>query len=191
MADPAMTMPIAVPDTGIDPATYYTQFADNLDATYTEASGLLISVADDPTLARLYAPIKSAMRFAPAGTEINGTALATDSLLLATWPTTFPAAKTALGASAPAQLRFENVDAAEVRAAVTPIYQAIGKGAEALDAFLAGNGALRVQAGDVVGLPATDAGAPPTTPRQMRLLAYDGAGVELNAVQFLSDLATH
>ena len=191
MAAPEMSMPVAVLPTGADPATFFATFAGNLAAFWSPTNGLLISVAAAPDIARLHAPIKAAIKFAPAGFSVGNIVVARNTLFLQTWPMTYLSAKEAIGTSAPAEIRIENVDALAVRAAVSPLFTAIGRSDAAVDIFMAGKGLLKVEAGATIGAAAPDPAAPAATPNRVKIQLFDGSGFELNPVQFLSDVATH
>jgi hypothetical protein len=192
MPDTALSMPVAVVPVGDDPATFYAGFAGKMTPSWSPSDGLIVWAAAEIDIARLHAPTKAAMRFAPAGTSVGGAPLASDSLLLQTWPTTYVDIKNAIKASVPSEIRFENVAAATVRNSVTPLFTAIGRSSVAVDAFMAGDGLLRVTAGTAIGAAAPAAGAPSAAvPNRVKILMFDGFGASLNALQFFSNAADH
>jgi len=176
---------------GEDPGTFYGGFAGKLTPSWTPAEGLVIWVAADSNIARLYAPIKSAMRFAPTGTSWGEVQLGADSLILNTWPTAYVSLKDALASAIPAQICLENVDPAEVLKAVKPLFIAMGRTEAAADAFMLGNGLLKVAAGTPLGAAAPMANGPAAaTPNRVKITMTDGQGNSLNPLQFLDQVAT-
>ena len=191
MSNPELSMPLAVPPPGVDRIAFYATFSGKLVSEWTPATGLLISVDPLPDIARLHAPIKAAMKFVKAGIASGNAVVPRDSLFLDIWPMAYTAIKEILGTTTPAQIRIVNVDAAAVRAAVTPLFAAIGRPASVVDAFMAGDGLLKVAAGTAIGAAAPDPAAPATTPNRVKIEFIDATRSELNPVQFLSEAATH
>lgn len=192
MPDIALSMPLAVVPAGDDPATIYAGFAGKMMPSWSPSDGLIVWVAAENNIARLHAPTKSAMRFAPAGASVGGVPLALDTLLLQTWPTTYVGIKNAIKTSVPSEIRFENVDAMAVRNSVTPLFTAIGRSNAAVDAFMAGDGLLRVTAGIAIGAAApTDDAPSAAVPNRVRILMFDSFGAPLNALQFFSNAADY
>lgn len=193
MPDPDFSMPVAVPPSGSDSAAFYGGFAGKLRASWTPAEGLIVWVAAEANIARLHAPVKAALRFAPAGASVGGTRIEVNTLFLQTWPTAYTALKAAIRSPVPTEIRFENPDTAAVRNAVQPLFTALGRAQPAVDAFMRGEGLLRVAAGTAIGAAAAaGAGAPsPATPNRVRILLFNSAGAALNPVQFFSDAADH
>lgn len=183
MSDPLFTLPLAVLPEGADPATFYGSFAGKLTA---EADGDAVSVwlADDDSGA-VYAPVKAALRFAPAGSDAGTT---TDTLVLSTWPLVFPDLRDALPSPAPTEIRIGNVDSDGVRAATRDLYVAIGKPETSVDAFLAGDGLLLVAAGAPIGTAAAGTSPPdPSRPNQITVEAADADGAAVNVTQLFAD----
>src|SRR5205809_4041059 len=96
---PDVSMPLAVPDEGMDPTAFYATFAGKLAATWAVGDPLEVSVDADIAIARLHAPVKAAMRFAPAGTVIDESPLSSDTLLLTTWPLAYADLRESMGMS--------------------------------------------------------------------------------------------
>jgi hypothetical protein len=192
MANTEFSMPMAVPPNGVDPLAFYATFAGRLLASWMPATGLEIWVAADIAVARLHAPIKAAMRFVPAGTPVGGAPTTEHTIVLQTWPVSYVAIQDALASTVPSEIHMENIDPAAVRQAVTPLFEAIGRSAAAIDAFMAGDGLLRVNASTAIGAAAPAAGAPaPATPNRVRIQLFDSSGRAVNPVQFFSDTADH
>ena len=192
MPEIKLDMPLAVVPVGTDPATYYASFSGKLTPSWSPSEGLVVWVAAENEISGLYAPIKAAMRFAPAGTTIGDTTLATDSILLQTWPTTYITLKRAFPSPVPSEIRIENVDAAVVRTMVSVLFAALGRTTAAVDGFMRGEGLLKVDAGAPIGTAAAATGAPsPTTPNKVKIVMSDAAGNSLNPIQFLSDASDH
>ena len=191
MGDTELSMPLAVPPPGVDPSTFYATFTGKLIAAWSPATGLVVSVDPSPAIARLHAPMKAAMHFAPAGSTIGGTPVQNNTLVLTTWPMTYATVKEILGPETPAQIRFENVDGTAVRAAVEPLFTAIGRPASVVDDFIAGDGLLRVGAGIEIGAAAPDPAGSPSTPNGVKIKVLDATAADINPVQFLVEVATH
>lgn len=192
MANTDLSMPVAVPPSGADPATFYATFAGRLTALWQPATGLSVWLAADPLIARLHAPMKSAMRFAPAGALVGGNPIPVDTVFLQTWPVAYPSIKSALQSAVPSEIRMGNVDPMAVRDSVTPVFSAIGRSNAAVDAFMAGNGLLLVEAGTAIGAAASEQSPPsPATPNRVQIEAFDASGAVLNSVQFFSKAAEH
>jgi hypothetical protein len=190
MANSDLSMPLAVPPTGADLAVFYATFAGRLTPSWSPATGLTVWVAADASIARLYAPLKAAIRFLPVGTLVAGNPTTTNTLVLQTWPAAYVPVKEALQSAVPSEIRMENVDPVTVRNAVTPLFSAIGRMRAAVDSFMLGNGLLLVESGTPIGAAAAAAGPPaPATPNQVRFIAFDPSGAALNPVQFFSEAA--
>jgi hypothetical protein len=191
MGDMPLTMPLAVPPEGADPSSFYASFANKLTSSWSPTTGLEVWLAAEPEIGGLYAPIKSALRFAPAGTLLRGTVLSTDTLVLTTWPTTYVDLKNVMD-SIPTEILMENVDTNSVRSAVEPLFTALGRSQNAVDAFMAGNGLLRIPARTLIGSGATMSNPPTASkPIYLRIVLLDGSGSEINTLQFFSDTATY
>lgn len=187
MAEPLFTLPFAVLPDGADPAIFYAGFAGKL-ATELAGDGLIVWAADEPDVVLVHAPVKAAMRFAPAGATVGADVVAVDTLLLQTWPLTYTDLEPLFPSPVPAEIRIGNVDAAGVRAAVRDLYVAIGKPETTVDAFLTGDGLLLVMAGTPLGTASLGA-APPdlTRPRSVVVTAFDAAGAPLSVTQLFAD----
>jgi hypothetical protein len=187
MADPLFTLPFAVLPEGDDPATFYAGFAGKLSTELLD-EGLTIWAADEPELLTIHAPVKAAMRFAAAGSAVDTDVLATDTLLLQTWPLTYTDLEPLFPSPVPAEIRIGNVDQTGVRAAVRDLYVAIGKPETSVDGFMAGEGLLLVKAGTPIGTSATGT-APPdlTRPKSVEVVAFDAEGSSLNVTQLFAD----
>jgi hypothetical protein len=187
MAEPLFTLPCAVLPEGADPATFYAGFAGKL-ATELSGDGLIVWAADEPDVALVHAPVKAAMRFAAAGSTVGGSVVATDSLLLQTWPLAYTDLDPLLPSPVPAEIRIGNVDRAGVRAAVRDLYVAIGRPEAAVDAFLTGDGLLLVKVGVPIGTAASGASPPDLArPKSVEVTAYDAEGAALNVTQLFAD----
>lgn len=190
MANSDLSMPLAVPPTGADLTVFYATFAGRLTASWSPATGLTVWVAADASIARLYAPLKAAMRFLPVGTLVSGNPTTTNTIVLQTWPASYVAVQEALQSAVPSEIQMENVDPAAVRTAVTPLFSAIGRTGAAVDSFIAGDGLLLVEAGVSIGAAAPAAGPPaPATPNFVRIGAVDASRIVLNPIQFFSKAA--
>jgi hypothetical protein len=183
MAD--FAMPVAQPPPG-DPAAFYATFAGKLTAAWNPGTPLAIRLDAPAAIAAVYAPIKSAMKYVPAGGMLAGAPVASNTVVLSTWPTTFVAAKETLGTAVPAEFRIANVDGPSVRAFAAAEYAALGGAVADVDAFMAGNGLLRVQAGAAIGTAAAVAGAPPATPNGVDVVLLSGRGDALNPLEFFA-----
>lgn len=185
MTDPLCALPLAVLPDGADPATFYGAFAGELTAA-ADGDDVTVWLADDDAIGALYAPLKAAMRFAPAGTTAD-----VDTLVLETWPLAYTDLLPVLGSTVPAQVLIGNVDPDGVRAAVRELYVAIGKPETAVDAFLTGDGLLLVEVGAPIGTAAAGVLPPdPALPDSVTITASDSDGLPVNVTQFFADDAT-
>ncbi len=190
MTDNQLSMPLAIPIEGVDPISYYLGFAGKLTASWTPTDGLVVWVASESTISKLHAPVKSAMKFVPAETVINEETIISNTLVLKTWPTDYVSIKETFPSAVPSEIRIENVDSAEVRSAVTPIFTAMGRSDTAVDEFMLGNGLVKATAGIPVGAAAAGSDGPSAdTPNYVNISMFDGYGNSINPVQFLSDAA--
>src|SRR4051794_24865241 len=114
MTDAQLSMPVAVPSAGTDPTTFYSKFVGKLTPAWSPQTGLVVWVANEADIARLHAPMKAAMRFLPSGTDVGGTPVSADTLLLQTWPTNYVAIKDEIRSAVPSEIRLENVDTVAV-----------------------------------------------------------------------------
>lgn len=186
-----ISMPMAVPPEGDDPAAFYASFNGMLQVVSAPGDALAVRVAADPKFARLHAPLKAAMRFLPAGVPVNGSTADADTLVLQTWPIGLLALKTALSITPPSEIRFGNVDVAEVRAAAAARYTEIGRSAAAVDRFMEGVGLLRVKAGTAIGAASVaPLGSPPSPlPNLVTITLRSADGTDLSSMSVLLALA--
>ncbi len=183
-------LPVAVLPQGSDPATFYGLFDNKFSVALSQALDLVIWVDADPELARIYAPVKSAVRFYPSGRDWNGNTIATDSLILQVWPLDYVKLKETLTSALPAVIQIENVDAAEVRNAIRNIFTALGRDESALTSFMSGDGLCKVNARTPLGI-ASAGIAPPSsaTPNRVSFRFFDGTGQQFNPIPFLNETA--
>jgi hypothetical protein len=191
MPSTKVSMPMAVPQQGDEPTAFYASFAGMMQVVWTPGGEFVVRVAAAPNLGRLYAPLKSAMRFLPAGVQVHGNEAETDTLILQTWPIGLLALKNALSIQPPSEIRFGNVAAAEVRTIAAALYAEIHRSPAAVDRFMEGNGLLRVKAGAVIG---TAAIAPSTAgvsllPNLVTIAFRSADGAELNPISMLTAFA--
>ena len=190
---PVMTyLPMAAPFEGEGTAdNFYAQFVGRLEAHWSPGKDLDIHVDDDPLLARLHAPFKTAMRFVPSGEDLHGETLETGTLLLTTWPPAILRLRKALGKHVPAEVQFRNVNA--VRTAVEPLYNQHRKSPAALNMFMTGNGLVRVPAGTVIGLAggAPDSWGLSSLPNAVRIRFLNARGEIMNPISTLFAIAEH
>jgi hypothetical protein len=185
-------MPLAVPPNGVDPVAFYATFAGNLTASWTSDAALVVWVSPDIDIARLHAPMMAAIRFAPPGILVRGAPVIEHTIVLQTWPVSYVAIQDALASTVPSEIHMENVDPATVRLAVTPLFEALGRSDAAIDAFMAGDGLLRVNPGTAIGAAASVTGAPvPARPNRVSIQTFDASGQAVNPVQFFSNAADH
>ena len=187
-----IAQPIAFPPEGDNPVTFYANFAGKLQPNWDPASGLDVWLADSSEIARLHAPLRSAIRFVPTGTELNGAVTTENVLRLQTWPTSFPELKRVLGPATPAEVHFLNVDDTAVRTAVEPLFAALGKSEAAVGEFMSGGGLLKVETGTTVGAAAVGSTPPSSTvPKRVHMSVFGATGELLNTIDFLSRAADH
>jgi len=187
VTEPLFTLPLAVLPGGADPATFYGTFTGRLSAEQ-DGDAVTAWVAADPVLATVHAPVKAAMRFAPVGTVLDTAPLATDTLVLQTWPLAYTDLEPALPSAVPAVVLIGNVDRAGVREAVRGLYVAIGRPETSVDAFLAGDGLLLVAAGAAVATAAPGTAPPdPARPNSVVITAADADGAAVNVTQLFAD----
>ena len=185
MADPLFTLPLAVLPEGADPVAFYGTFTGKLTAT-ADGDAVTVWAAAEEGIARVHAPLKAAVRFAPAGSTVD-----TDTLELQTWPLSYTDLEPVLGSTVPAQVLIGNVDAAAVRAAVRDLYVSIGKPETSVDAFMTGDGLLLVPTGTPLGGAAAGTAPPdPARPNSVEISATDAAGEPVNVTQLFADGAT-
>lgn len=184
-----LSMPLAVPPVAADKQAFYASFAGKILASWLPGAGLNVWLAAGEPFASLHAPMKSAMRFAPTGSLIGDIPITFNMIVLQTWPTAYLSIKEALAAEVPSEIHFENVDAVAVRAAVTPLFAQIGKGAGVVDEFMAGHGLLRISAGTSIGAAAAANGPGGGLTNNVRIVLRSPAGGVSNPVQFFADVA--
>ena len=191
MPSTTVSMPMAVPQQGEDPAAFYASFADMMQIVWTPGDDFVVRVASDSVFARLHAPLKAAMRFLPAGVVVDSSEVYTDTLVLQTWPIGLFAVRALLSVPLPSEIRFGNVDVAAVRAAAAPLYAEIHRSAAAVDRFMEGKGLLRVKAGTPIGTAAVAPASAPLSPLpNLVTIAFRSAdGADLNPVSVLGALA--
>jgi hypothetical protein len=191
MGGTLVSMPLATPPDGVDPATFYASFAGKLKASWTPAAGLVIWTDADPNIARLHSPLKAAMSFVPLGTSLDGTPVAENTLVLRTWPTAYLSIKESIP-SPPTEVRLHNVDPELVRAVAMDLFASVGRSPEMADYFMTGNGLLLVPAGAPIGGSAPAAGGPSAaTPNRVTISMFGSDGAPANPVQFLVDAAAY
>jgi hypothetical protein len=187
-----LQMPIAAVPDGGDTVAVYGTFTGNISATWTPADGINIWLAANGDIPALYAPIAAAMRFVASGAALGSGTADSDTLLLRTWPTAYVALREVLGSFLPAEIRFGNVDATALHTIITTIFTALGRTSEAVDAFVAGTGLVRVSAGDRIGAAAAGTSPPAAvTPNLVTIRVFDAAGNEMNEIQTLDAIAEH
>lgn len=185
-----IVMPMAFDESGSDPATFYATFDGKLTPFWSAEEGLVIWCSSDAAIARLYAPIKAALRYLPAGYVYQDTPVDVNTLLLSTWPTTYTDLASSLDFKLPSNIALENVDETTVQTAAAAILTDMGKDASAAADFIAGDGLLKVEAGTYIGSAAAgDSPDDATQPQQVIISLYDGQGVEMNPVSFFSSAA--
>lgn len=183
-------MPVAVDDSGGDPATFYATFDDKLTPLWSSDDGLEIWSSSDPGMSSIYAPIKTAMRYLPSGFVLDGLEITVNTLQLQTWPVSYTDLKETLGASVPSTITIENVDEASVRTAVDTILTAMGRTSTAVDTFMEGNGLLKIDPGTNIATAAVGVSPPEAAkPNYMKITMSDGFGADLNCVEFFSNAA--
>lgn len=186
-----LNMPLAVPDVGTDPPTFYASFAGRISASWAPGAGLNVWLASGEPFNRLHAPTKAAMRFYPAGSIVAGSPVATHTIVLQTWPLDYVSIRDSLRTEVPSAIHFANVDAASVRAAVTPLFADIGRPAAVVDDFISGNGLLRVEAGSRIGAAAVAPGGPGGLTNNIGIVLRDQSGGVINPVLFFAAIADH
>lgn len=190
MADPMFTLPLAVLPEGADPATFYGTFAGKLTAQ-ADGDAVAVWLAAEDGIATVHAPMKAAVRFAPAGSALGTSTVDTDTLVLQTWPLSYTDLQPVLGSTVPAQVLIGNVDPAGVRDAVRDLYVAIGKPETSVDSFMAGDGLLLVPTATPLGTAAAGATPPdPSLPNLVEITGTDAGGEPVNVTQLFADGAT-
>jgi hypothetical protein len=190
MSDPDLNMIMAVVPTGVDPATHYAAFAGQLAASWSSTEGLLVWCAADAELSKVFAPMKAAMKFVPAGGLLDGITVETNTVLLQTWPAAYPANKEKLNSAVPVVTKIENIDEASVRTVIESLYSVMGRNAADVDAFMSGNGLTMVNSGMVIGSAALGVNPQdPGLPNYLRVVMSDSSGAYVNPVQFLTAVA--
>lgn len=184
-----LSMSLAVPDAGTDAQTFYASFAGRISASWTPGAGLSVWLASGEPFTRLHASTKAAMRFVPTGSVIDGSPVASDTIVLQTWPIDYVSIRESLAAEVPSAVHFENVDAPSVRAAATPLFAEIGRPAAVVDDFMAGNGLLRVGAGASIGAAAVAPGGPGGLTNNVGITLRGPDGSVINPVQFFAAVA--
>lgn len=185
-----LSMPVAVPPPETDPVAFYATFVGKLTASSSPDTGLSVQVSAEAEITGLYAPIKAAMRFVPAGTQVGETTVVADTLILQTWPPAYISLKDEMETPLPSEIHVENVDAQAVRNAVQPLFAAINRSDEAVESFMTGDGLLKVEAGTPVGAAAVDENAvSPETPDSVKILLFDATGTTINPLPFLVNVA--
>ncbi len=207
MATPPMAMPIAHPPDGTDPEDHYAAFGDAVQAAWSSGDGLSIYLGDDDSVPVLHAPLHALVFFLPAGTAPAEGAdpVSEPTLLLKTWPSDFFLLADTLDGPVPSVTTLSNVDpdslqeAAEDLLAAMPIDIDPGEVADRVDAFKAGEAALKATAGAVLGKagPAADGdddgaggGDGANLPRRVSLRMQAPDGSELHPVYYLGKMAT-
>lgn len=200
------SLPVAHVQPDSDANTYYSLFANKIEASWNVTNGLVIRLAADDPVFRVHAPLRALARFVPAGQSIDagGSLMNEDSLVLKTWPTDFLKLSSEWNGVVPSLIILGNVDKNSIRSqaanliAETPIVLDPAVIPTTVDGYMSGTQHLLIKSGSVVGEAGIDANTS-TLPRRVTIRMYDTEGAELHPVYFLgllgdlagTDLTTH
>lgn len=190
-----VAMPIAQPPPGVDPATYYAPFVDNVTASWSAEGGLVIRLSDADPIPTLFAPLRATARFVPNGQPIEPgeRPVLEDTLVLKTWPVDYVNASPIVGGPVPALVVLSNVDRSSARSQVPEIVAAtpVSVDQSALSTiaedYMAGRTAILATAGVKLGTAGADTGT--GLRRRVTLRMYDQIGGELHPIFYLGKFA--